>query len=863
MNLKKCWYFLRSEIFFICIVLVLITTYLYSFDIFHTLTEAFTIVAAIAIAAFVWNARRFLENSYFIFLGLAVFSASIFNIFHAFARVGITLSAQRVATNEAQELLFIAVSLLAISFATAPFYISRQIKGGLFFSLFIAIDGLLLYASVVFDLPSSVMMMRLFSAAIIVILFLALWHHYKKRNYFNEKVFRLLIATIWVVIFWQVFYTLNPVPDSLPNAIGHLLQVLAIYLLYKAIVVTGLSKPYDLLFNELQESRSRLEESQRLGQIGNWDWDFKSDMMWWSKENFVLFGVSLNESPTSYDEYLKFFTAASAKKFDSLVQKMFKTGKACQLDLELAHPTATTRWVSTYTEPCYRQMGEMTGLHGTVQDITLRRQAEENLKQTERTTLALLNGSPDAAFLVDAHETIRAVNKLGALRFHSEPLKMIGKNIFSFFPPDLAHSRREYEKKLYATKQSVLFNDEREGRFYENVATPIFDEAGNVISAAIFSRDVTEQKQVVAQIEAASRQREAAIQDLEKFKLAVQNASDHIIITDAEGTILFANKASEQITGFSSSELIGTKAGALWGKKMPQEFYANMWKVIKDEKKIFYGEINNKRKNGEEYIAAASVSPILDEKGDVHFFVGIERDITREKEIDRMKTEFVSLASHQLRTPLTGIKWLVELLLRNKEKNLSADQLELLHGVSVSNERMIHLVDDLLDVSHIDTGKNFILNLEKTDIVEIIKSVATMVRPFAGTRGITIRFADTLQHPLEMIVDKEKIHEVFQNLIDNAIKYSKDHSEIVVGAMPAAKEVVFYIQDHGVGIPPAEEHLVFGKFFRATNVLTVDRTGTGLGLYIVKGIVEYHGGKVWFETEQNVGTTFYFSLPLK
>jgi PAS domain S-box-containing protein len=160
---------------------------------------------------------------------------------------------------------------------------------------------------------------------------------------------------------------------------------------------------------------------------------------------------------------------------------------------------------------------------------------------------------------------------------------------------------------------------------------------------------------VLEDIETEKNKIESLAGDLEKFKLAVDNASDHIVITDPDGVILYANRAVEKITGYSHSEVIGNKP-SLWGKQMPEEFYNNLWKTIKEEKTNFIGELNNRRKNGEIYVAEASISPILNSNNKVIFFVGIERDITLLKEISDAKTEFVSVASHQLRTPLTGIK---------------------------------------------------------------------------------------------------------------------------------------------------------------------------------------------------------------
>src|SRR3989339_357390 len=232
------------------------------------------------------------------------------------------------------------------------------------------------------------------------------------------------------------------------------------------------------------------------------------------------------------------------------------------------------------------------------------------------------------------------------------------------------------------------------------------------------------------------------------------------------------------------------------------------------------------------------------------------------KKIDQMKSEFVSLASHQLRTPLTGIKWLSELLLRDPEKTLTADQNDLMNGIVMSTKRTINLVDDLLDVSRIDTGKNLNLNVKPVDVVTLINFAINEKRPLINQNNLTVELSDALSKPIVLKVDKEKIQQVFENLLDNALKFSTPGSKINIGANFENNQVTFFVKDNGVGIPLANQSKIFARFYRADNATKIDNTGTGLGLYIAKGIIEYHHGKIWFESKEGKGSTFYFSLPL-
>jgi signal transduction histidine kinase len=214
-----------------------------------------------------------------------------------------------------------------------------------------------------------------------------------------------------------------------------------------------------------------------------------------------------------------------------------------------------------------------------------------------------------------------------------------------------------------------------------------------------------------------------------------------------------------------------------------------------------------------------------------------------------------------LRTPLTGIKWFSELLLKGK---LPATTKDYVNQIIVSTERMVRLVDDLLNVSRIETGRKFDIILKHVDIVPVVKSVIQEQLPGAIEKKLELNCAANAPKELILSIDELKMRQVFQNLVNNAIKYSRENTTIEVGCDQTKKdEVTFYVRDHGVGIPQKQQVQVFNKFFRAENVMTLHTDGTGLGLYIAKAIVEAHHGKIWFESEENKGTTFFFTLPTK
>lgn len=364
---------------------------------------------------------------------------------------------------------------------------------------------------------------------------------------------------------------------------------------------------------------------------------------------------------------------------------------------------------------------------------------------------------------------------------------------------------------------------------------------------------------VLEDVEAEKQRAESLADDLEKFKQAVDNTSDMIIITDVEGMVLYGNRAVEKITGYEVEEVIGKKAAVLWKTPMPQEFYKTMWHTIKVGKKPFNAQLRNRKKDGSEYDADVSIAPVIDAEGQVIFFVGIERDITKETEVDRAKTEFVSLASHQLRTPLSTINWYTEMLLDGDAGALSDEQREYLNEIYTGNQRMVSLVGALLNVSRLDLG-TFSVDPEVLRLETVADSVVKELQNQIDERKIKFTKKYSKQLP-EVMTDYNLTRIIFQNLLSNAIKYTSISGRVSLEIQVEDDNAIITVTDSGMGIPKNQQNKVFTKLFRADNVKAADTEGTGLGLYIVKAIADYMGGKVWFESEENKGATFYVRFP--
>jgi len=227
--------------------------------------------------------------------------------------------------------------------------------------------------------------------------------------------------------------------------------------------------------------------------------------------------------------------------------------------------------------------------------------------------------------------------------------------------------------------------------------------------------------------------------------------------------------------------------------------------------------------------------------------------------LNKQKTEFVSVASHQLRTPLGAIRWETELLLSKLNCGLNDKQCKGIETINMLATRMARLVNDLLDVTRIDQGRMF-LKKEEVDLEKVVAEVYKDLESFAKSKNLHV-VINKKGEVGKVIADNNRLELVVENLLSNSIKYTKAGGKIEIDIFQEDDEAVFRLKDNGVGIPKEQQGQVFDKFFRSDNVVKYQTEGTGLGLYIANSIVDQSGGKMWFQSKEHVGSIFSFSLP--
>jgi signal transduction histidine kinase len=345
----------------------------------------------------------------------------------------------------------------------------------------------------------------------------------------------------------------------------------------------------------------------------------------------------------------------------------------------------------------------------------------------------------------------------------------------------------------------------------------------------------------------------------ERFRIAAECASD--IVYDW-------NMQDDQVDFF------GTLFGRNWGgdEVLPRtrEEYSKM--VHPDDRAHVRAALKNHLETGEPYSleyriidsrgASLTISDrataIRNTNGVPVRMIGVVSDITERKKAEKMKSDFVSFVTHQLRTPLSGIKWMLELA--SGETEDPEEMRSFVHDARASTDRLIRLVNDLLDVSRLERGA-LQVNCNPVDLAELTRSVLGEISPLMQEKGqnVTVQFG----HDLGPVwADAQMLRQVTLNLISNAMKYTPRAGKIEIAARRVGNRLRWEVTDTGIGIPKSDLGKLFEKFYRAENAQAVETEGTGLGLYLVRLIVEQFGGKVWCTSEEGIGSTFAFTLPI-
>jgi len=343
-------------------------------------------------------------------------------------------------------------------------------------------------------------------------------------------------------------------------------------------------------------------------------------------------------------------------------------------------------------------------------------------------------------------------------------------------------------------------------------------------------------------------------EEINKVLAVLAYFTDGVLVFDHNKKISLINPQAENIFGVKKEEVLGKPL-----------FQLNEFPNFKPLVSLLGGEIQEFQKKE----VVINKNLIL-EVSSSHIAAGSQKagalivlhNITREKLVETMKSEFVTLAAHQLRTHTSAVKWSLRMLLDGDLGKMPEEQRKVIEEAYQTNDKAIQLLNDLLNVARIEEGK-FLSKIASSDFGVLIKSVVQTFSKEIKKKKInfSLEFSDASLPKIMLDVDKMRM--ALENIIDNAVRYTLPGGKIAISVSVGKKEIEVKIKDTGIGIPEDRQNKIFSKFFRAENAMKIETEGTGLGLFIAKYIVEAHDGRIWFESEPGKGSVFCLTLPTK
>ncbi len=607
----------------------------------------------------------------------------------------------------------------------------------------------------------------------------------------------------------------------------------------------------------LRDREELLTETGRIAKVGGWEFDAKTKKGTWSEEVARIHDLDPKEK-SSVDLGLQFYVNDSKTKFEKAIKEAIELKKPYDLELEMVTARNIHKWVRTIGQPVVEN-GSVVKIKGAFQDITESVIIKKELTESEERYRSIFNNHHTVMLLIDP-ETGRIMDaNPAACHFYGYPYDdILAKRIFDI---DNA-STDDIRNNILTVQRTGLKQFIVQHKLANNELKNV-----EIFSGKIFIK----KKELIYTIVHDISERTKAEKELKKLSEAIRQSPASIVITNAQGTIEYVNPMFSTMTGYTPDEAIGKKPSLVKSGVMSNEFYKNLWDTIL-RGDIWHGEMINKRKNGELLWVDKSISPITNNMGEITNFVSIGEDITDKKkqegelikakekaeENDRLKTAFLANMSHEIRTPMNGILGFAELL---KDTKLSGEeQKEYIGIIEQSGQRMLNIINDIIDISKIEAGQ-MELKMEETEINLLLHHLYTFFRPEVSHKGLllSLSLGSKQDEGPVFSTDRTKLSQVISNLIKNSIKFTNTGS-IEFGYTQNEDKIEFFVKDTGTGIPAKQHEKIFERFIQGDTSLSRNYEGAGLGLAISKAYVEMLGGKIWLKSEEGKGTTFYFNL---
>lgn len=599
----------------------------------------------------------------------------------------------------------------------------------------------------------------------------------------------------------------------------------------------------------LVKSEERLQLVLKSAKIGTFIYYPQEDRGDPDAQMLALYGLSPNDTLNLNKALAEIIHPDDRKRYaDDVAKAVNPAGKGrLDSDIRIIHPDGSLHWMNVTAQVIFED-GKPVRMSGVSIDITERKQAEEALRTSEAQLRALVENLPGGAvFVVDKNLRYLLAAGEALMNAGAAPDDFLGKAVDEVL----------YDEILDVHKQNYLraldgesFIDEHQvnNRTYISRGTPLTDSAGEVYAVLVISYDITDRKDA----EEALRVSE------ERYRIALESANmgawdwnikdDKVIWNDQHYHILGIKPHNEKKNADYFLQFIHTEdrervTGSLMKAVEAGGTYQADFRIVRAD-------------NNEVHWMVGYGSTINKEDGRATRMVGVMFDITDRKKLEQQKEDFIGIASHELKTPVTSIKAYTEVLHEIFEESEDATSAGLLGKLDTQIDRLIDLIRTLLDTSKLSEGE-LSLHFEKFEICKLIEERIADLQQLSSSHHIELKTTKEVF----VTADRERVGQVLNNFISNAIKYSPNGGDIIIRCEQTGNKLQVSVKDSGIGISEEMQQKIFDRFFRVKTEQAKNIAGLGLGLFITAYLIQKHGGEIWVKSKPGKGSTFYFSLP--
>jgi len=863
---------------------------LYSYLLFHTLIELTTISIGFTLLILTWNARRFLENGFFNFLGIAYAFISLIDLVHALSYKGMNIFPGH-GSDLASQLWISARGLQAATLCVAPFFADRRANYRVVFLGYAAASAgvaALIYSG---NFPAcyiegdGLTAFKIVSEYVITaVLFIACALLWLKRSCFNEAVFFILVASIVCTAFSEISFTFYLSVYGAANMLGHYLKLAAFYLVYRAILVTAIKEPFDLTFRELYQAKNTLrqakigleeqvrdrtstlaaanreleeeiakrketqEELKRMnerfslaasaGGLGVWDWDIEKNELVWDDRMYQLYGLEKKDFSGAYEAWLQGLHPDDRALSDEVSRQARLGEREYDTEFRAILPDGEIRWLKALGHVVRDENGaplRMTGVNFDITDFKIMEKERLNylgfLESMDKFNQAIQKATDLEAALGNVLDLMLSVFDcdLATLVYPCDPDAETAwtKRIERHLPRYRGSAEQEIEPSMDNEIAGMY-------RLLLAVGEPAAfgGQTGRPLPGGLADR-----LGAVSQLAMAVRPKGD-----KPWLFAIQQCSHPRSWSDDEERLFGAVglRVGDALTSlYSASKLRESEAKY---RELNEEL----------EKRVNERTAELQKKSlllSDSRQALMNLVEDMNEKTEELEAVNI-----RLQELDRLKSMFIASMSHEFRTPLNSIIGFSSILLNEWTGPLTSEQKENLASVLRSGKHLLSLINDVIDVSKIEAGKVDLI-VEKFDLRDMVEEAEALVRNEAEDKGLKLHVRAERR---QLQTDRRRLLQCLLNLITNAVKFTEEGGVNVRAALDETDENVrIEVSDTGVGIKDEDMEKMFSPFVRLESQLNVKPPGTGLGLYLTKKLArELLRGDVSVFSEYGRGSRF-------